>query len=367
MHQHRFTSACLATCFLISSAAPASEETVTAKVTAVDVVKNLITLDDLELDVARKTKITVDGEKATLADVKVGQQATVTYDEDLGVVASIVVGAVTATEFLNLEELNTSDGESAPFLSADGLEIFWVVGKGVVGTSRQYNIWSARRKNADALFSDKKQLYSGHAPVLSADGLELYFRSTDGEVIKSTTRKSSSDDFGRPRPVTSLSFPGQDAAPRWIANDSLTLYLDMQSKDGLYYTWEVNRSRVEEDWNNPKLVDATFDGMPKNFQFTQVSGSADNLSLYCSANFPPKGVRIGILSRKEPSGPFTQWTEIPLRNGQGQYPSCLRPTFVPATSELFLMSGQLFADPTTKEKQGLDLWVIKNFEPPIAK
>lgn len=70
----------------------AAEKAVTAKVTAVDATKKSITFDDLELDVSRKTKITVDGEKATLADIKKGQQAKVTYDDDLEVATSIAVG-----------------------------------------------------------------------------------------------------------------------------------------------------------------------------------------------------------------------------------------------------------------------------------
>lgn len=92
MHQHRFTFACLATCLFISATASAAEQTVTGKVESVDADKKTITIDDQTLDVTRKTKITVDGMKATLADIKTGQQATVNYDNDLEVAISIVVG-----------------------------------------------------------------------------------------------------------------------------------------------------------------------------------------------------------------------------------------------------------------------------------
>lgn len=91
MHQHRFTFACLATCVLIYATVSAAEKTMTAKVKAVDAAKNSITLDDLTLDVTRKTKITVDGKKSKLEDIKTGQQAKVTYDDGLEVATSISV------------------------------------------------------------------------------------------------------------------------------------------------------------------------------------------------------------------------------------------------------------------------------------
>jgi hypothetical protein len=70
----------------------AAEKTVTGKVRSVNAAKTSLTVEDLVLEVARKTKITVDGVKATLADIKLGQQAMVSYDDDLEVAISIVVG-----------------------------------------------------------------------------------------------------------------------------------------------------------------------------------------------------------------------------------------------------------------------------------
>jgi len=92
MIQHRITFACIATCLVISATASAAEQTVKGKVKSVDATKNSIKIDDLELDVTRKTKITVDGKKATLADIKSGQKASVTYDDSLEAAISILVG-----------------------------------------------------------------------------------------------------------------------------------------------------------------------------------------------------------------------------------------------------------------------------------
>jgi hypothetical protein len=81
----------LATCLLISSVAPAAEQTVTGKIKSVDVAKNSITLDDLTLDVTRKTKITVDGKNATIGELKVGRSADVKYDDVLDAAITISI------------------------------------------------------------------------------------------------------------------------------------------------------------------------------------------------------------------------------------------------------------------------------------
>jgi len=92
MYQHRLTLIFLATYCLAAASLSAAEQTVMGKVKAVDAAKNTISLDDLELDVSRKTKIMVDGMKATLADIKKGQQAKIIYDDGLEAAISIVVG-----------------------------------------------------------------------------------------------------------------------------------------------------------------------------------------------------------------------------------------------------------------------------------
>jgi hypothetical protein len=84
-------SALVCLCLVMTTSVFADEKTVTAKVKAVDAAKNSITLDDLTLDVTRKTKITVDGKKAKLEDIKTDQQAKVTYDDGLEVAVSITV------------------------------------------------------------------------------------------------------------------------------------------------------------------------------------------------------------------------------------------------------------------------------------
>ncbi len=87
----------LATCLLISSVAFAAEQNVKGKIKTVDVAKNSITLDNLTLDVTRKTKITVDGKNATIGELKVDRSADVKYDDVLDAAITISINNVPVT------------------------------------------------------------------------------------------------------------------------------------------------------------------------------------------------------------------------------------------------------------------------------
>ena len=80
---------------LFTAVVSAGEKTITGKVEAVDTAKNTVTVrnDDVDesktLDVAKKTEITLDGKKATLAALKKDQFIEVTFDEKLEIASSI--------------------------------------------------------------------------------------------------------------------------------------------------------------------------------------------------------------------------------------------------------------------------------------
>lgn len=245
---------------------------------------------DIELEVGKTAKILVAGKEVSLDAIKPGQKASISYETGLEVITKIEVRGDgetepnesdipnPTTEALNLDELNSPELDIAPWVSSDGLEIFWAT----EDSGKNHGIWAARRKTSDGLFEGKKRLFSGHAPVLSSDGLQMFFRNADAETISLATRKSREEEFGRPRPVPSLTFPGMDAAPRWLTQDGLTLYLDLRDKNGRHYCWEVKRESPKSNWMKPAKTEAKFEGMPSNFRFTQVSATPDNLHLYCS-------------------------------------------------------------------------------------
>jgi hypothetical protein len=124
----------LAVCLLIAPFAFAAEKTITAKVKSVDAAKNSIKLDDLELDVTRKTKIDIDGKKAALTDIKPGQQVKVTYDDTLEAAISIV----------------NSDSNEATFKKT-GCRVVWTISESGDSTLLISRPLESRPKATDSL------------------------------------------------------------------------------------------------------------------------------------------------------------------------------------------------------------------------
>jgi len=80
---------------LLTTVVSAGERTIAGRVESVDTAKNTVTVrnDDVDesktLDVAKKTEITLDGKKATLAALKKDQFIELTFDEKLEIASSI--------------------------------------------------------------------------------------------------------------------------------------------------------------------------------------------------------------------------------------------------------------------------------------
>ena len=74
------------------AALDAAEKTVVGTVNAVDSDRGSITVNDVALDLTRKSQISIDGRRANLSDIRTGQTARVTYDDALEVAISVIVG-----------------------------------------------------------------------------------------------------------------------------------------------------------------------------------------------------------------------------------------------------------------------------------
>lgn len=367
MHQHHFTFTCLATCFLFSATASAAEKTVTAKIKAVDAAKKSITLDDLALDVTRKTKITVDGTKAALADIKTGQKATVTYDDALEIAITVVVGKDTGAagitvEVINVEELNTEAIEGHPWISEDGLTIYW--GVSATGLDK-WTIWTAQRESPQSLFRGKRELFRGHSPVASSDGTEMVFCSSDSPQFFVSTRTEVAKDFGRPKPIRELSFDPKDVpAPRCMSNDSLFLYLEKKQPDeNAWDIWVTHRETRNAPWQVPTKVEIS---VPDKLRFSQPFVTEDQLEMFVTVvdNAEPQTVRLGILTRNAQDKPFSRLRHLDLRDAEGPLPNCFMPRHVPKTQELFLVSRKLFRSEEKMNQWQFDLWIARGFVPP---
>ncbi len=209
-----------------------------------------------------------------------------TKDEDWG--AAVHLG----------DTLNSRGMEWTPCISADGLELFF--GDGTWGDT---DISVARRNSpsepwgaAQSLGPTVNSTAWDSAPSISADGLELFFSSTrsggfGGPDLYVTTRASTSDPWG---PAVNLgptinSAYGDSLYGEWtpnISQDGLTLFFASARPPGSASNldiWMTRRATGDDEWG--PLVHL---GAPVNSSSQDSSPciSADGLTLYFVSGRP---------------------------------------------------------------------------------
>ncbi len=165
--------------------------------------------------------------------------------------------------------------EAAPWVSADGLELYFMVGQyAAAGQAGGASIWVTRRETKDDPWGTAVRLgptinssaYQG-VPCLSANGLSLFFSDAyptgpfrpggfGGEDLWVTTRATIDDEWGIPRnlgrPVNS---PLNEDTPR-LSPDGSTLYFNRGSG---FYGYEIWQAPIVPiiDFNGDGKVDIT--------------------------------------------------------------------------------------------------------------
>lgn len=131
---------------------------------------------------------------------------------------------------VNVGGVNTSSTESWGWLSADGLTIYFT---STPSGLTDFNIYTATRAQPSGNFSNVQPLDAVNTtntesrPVLTADGLNLFLAYAPVGAnmhIYTATRASTAADFSTPIVAPALNSNGIDANP-WISADGLTLYL----------------------------------------------------------------------------------------------------------------------------------------------
>ena len=147
------------------------------------------------------------------------------------------------TEPENLKNLNSSDYDAYPTLSADGLILIFASDR--PGASGKHDLWEASRDSIDSPFEDPKPLgapintdKNEFVPWISADGLSLLFsRESDGQFQKGNMWRSTRESrtaswsqpvlFGPPTPADKL--PRSPA----LSPDGKELLFEMDNGKGL--------------------------------------------------------------------------------------------------------------------------------------
>lgn len=137
----------------------AEDVTVKVEIKSIDPTRRTITVihsgKTIQRDFSRKFEVAIKGVPSEIGSVHPGDSATVVYHKELELVTKIVADGngtqKAAVEFVELSEIN-GDGAMDPWVSSDGLTIYWTSEK---------RICTAQRKDAASFFEGKKTCLVG--------------------------------------------------------------------------------------------------------------------------------------------------------------------------------------------------------------
>jgi uncharacterized protein (TIGR03067 family) len=342
---------------LTASQCYAEDRRVEGVVQSVDADRSSITLttksggkeQDEAFDVVKKAKVTINGKAASLADVRRGQKATVVVNTDLDVATRIDASGERTPdpELVVIKELPNQEAyQSAPWLSEDGLTLYWKCPP--PGEKEQW-IWMARRRSPDDLFENAKKLVPGNDPALTADGLELILLA-QGSLL-SATRSSAAAAFQRPQRIFDRQGNRLLASP-CLAPDGLTLYADLIDFDTKSVALQkYTRPSRRAKWGDPQTVRFSGVGESK-LRFFHMTG--DGRYAFCTMQSGDwESSPMAVFRSGAEEGGFSSPRIIVVggRDVIGKFPR-----YVAATHELF------FARMRQDSKQD-ELCVIRNFDP----
>src|SRR5436190_5488388 len=255
--QLRMTAMLLAACALAGQAS-ASERKITGLLKSLDGTKKTLQIGDKELEVSRKTVVEVDSKLAAFSDLKVGQTATVTYDDELEIVKSVVVGspngAASSPELVQLAELGSGRFSMPFWVSSDGLTIYWEGGE-TAGT-----VFTASRESTAALFSEPKAVVKGRHPTLTADGLTLIVVAPRADGSKDSSlqvavRTATNKQFSRPTEIKELRTSSASPKNPGLSSDGLNLtFILAGDGDGNNVQMLTERENRTATWSKPERI-----------------------------------------------------------------------------------------------------------------
>jgi serine/threonine protein kinase/Tol biopolymer transport system component/Tfp pilus assembly protein PilF len=194
--------------------------------------------------------------------------------------------------------VNSSSPEGSACISGDGLSLFFMSNRpGGVGS---FDIWMTRRATIDSAWNFPVNLglpvntsYGDSAPDISADGLQLYisewkdirpggYGSSDLWI---TTRSTTSEPWGTPKnlgPTINSSFEEGTAS---ISADGLMLFFSSDRPGGLgmHDLYVTTRKTVSSLWTPPMNLGPTVNSSVGD-ELPNIS--ADGSTLYFSSNRP---------------------------------------------------------------------------------
>jgi WD40 repeat protein len=152
--------------------------------------------------------------------------------------------------FRALDELNSASEEHGPWISPDGMVLYWWTTSG----SDSGQIWTAERKDTTAFFLNKKLVTTGTAPTLSGDQLQMIIVTGNSSQRKLSVlkRKSINDAFSAASIIPELQTYSLDHPS--LSADGLTLVaVDLASPTGNFCV--MKRATSNDAWSLPRKLE----------------------------------------------------------------------------------------------------------------
>lgn len=352
MHRILVTICFITTLFMATNYAQAEVVSIEATVKSVDIKNNKITVErkgkTTELDVSKSVDI---------SNLKAGKKVILSYHLDLETVLKIETdqkGLSQATKVVALDELNIGYPNFAPWISKDGLTIYW---------TRDESIWKAQRKNVDELFQKQSRLFEGFMPTVSEDGLYMVLcrqlkigNKEMGRKLFFSVRDNIKSDFSPPREIRELRDMGILMTP-CLSPDGLTLYMSCYGPaDDQKGHWVITRETKSSRWDIAKTHRIL--PHPNPIPATTPFVTDDGLSLMLTKRTNTAHGAFGeilVLTRdsvkEDVFAKFQKQIEVDGELVIGRFPR-----YCPATHELF------FSAPVSEGKDSEGIWCIRNYD-----
>jgi hypothetical protein len=166
---------------------------------------------------------------------------------------------------VNLSVVNSPGREATPFLSSDGLTLYFA--RGWTRHTQSYDVYTATRADRWSLFSEPVELVTVNAAgsdggaVLAADGLSLYlvhnaFEPPPREDLYVSSRGTAGQPFGAPVRIDELSTDDMERDP-WVSADGLSLYF-VSNRGGAHFgDYDIflsQRVSADDAWGSPVRI-----------------------------------------------------------------------------------------------------------------
>jgi len=167
---------------------------------------------------------------------------------------------------VNLVEINSEGGERGPSISPDGLTIYFTTDK--TGGAGNGDIWVATRSVVTEPFGEPVNVVelnttsTDGAPFVTADGLTIFFTSDRPGTVGQldtwvATRSEVSEPFGEVTNIAELNTTSHDSGPV-LTQDGLTIVFSSTRPGGAgeYDLWIATRTDTESAFGEPQNLEA---------------------------------------------------------------------------------------------------------------